>query len=354
MSVLSVERKFNCRDLLTLEQCVGWMELEPLADAADDFGIDISDDNYDRIRLELVNKLKDESLMRAIILGSFVNQEQEVMAKELVSLDCGDEDREPHDESEDEDDGCSELDFLSELMLFFGYAVINDDDEFVVTREMDAYLHSVNWVQMSNEISMLSMFHKYALGAANLYGVISVLDVVNLINSQMDEFLMIPSVIVGLYKDAKKFLDGYDIRNDYIVHSDLLENNAYLQLIENTKRIPMYMPAEVGTIVLSGLNENHPYANNPMNTMLRLLRPHVSRAEWHVGKPYAQIYGLFRHARKGDELLPLPEAQMLLSCLKTNQQKARFRALLKEMEDGARRWEYRGHSVDEMRALELL
>ncbi len=37
---------------------------------------------------------------------------------------------------------------------------------------------------------------------------------------------MIPSVIVGLYKDAKKFLDGYDIRNDYIVHSDLLENNA--------------------------------------------------------------------------------------------------------------------------------
>ena len=56
----------------------------------------------------------------------------------------------------------------------------------------------------------------------------------------------------------------------------------------------------------------------------------------------------------GDELLPLPEAQMLLSCLKTNQQKARFRALLKEIEDGARRWEYRGHSAAEMRALELL
>ena len=198
------------------------------------------------------------------------------------------------------------------------------------------------------------MFNKYALGAAYLYGVIPVLDMVNLINTKMDELPMKPSEIVNLYKQAEKFLDGYDIRDGYIIHSDLLADDAYHQLIEDTKHIPMYMPAEVGTIVLSGLNENHPYANNPMNTMLRLLRPHVSRAEWHVGKPYAQIYGLFRHARKGDELLPLPEAQMLLSCLKTNQQKARFRALLKKMEDGARRWAHRGHSAAEMRALELL
>ncbi|WP_281692806.1 hypothetical protein [Agathobaculum desmolans] len=357
MSVLSVERKFNCRDLPTLEQCVGWMELEPLADAADDFGIDISDDNYDRIRLELVNKLKDESLMRAIILGGLVNQQQELMAAAVNATDCeyGFDD---YDDSEDEDedaDGEDEcFDPVAARMLFFGYAYVDEEGQLIPTQEMAAFLYALDWEQLSADVGRLGTFNRYALGAANLYGVLSVVELVNLINTVMDEPPMKPSKAVELYKQAEQFLDGYDIRNGYIVHIDLLENNAYLQMIEDIKHIPLYLPQELDDLALSGYDEDFPYAFKPMDDLVRLLRPRLSKAERCDGMPYAQIDELFRRAKKGDELLPLPEAQMLLSCLKTNQQKARFRALLKEMEDGARRWEYRGHSAAEMRALELL